>query len=284
MVHDVRSVEGIGMEATWLSPWLRERGFRRRVASGAAYIHPPLCAIPRGPFIMGSDRAHDPQSSKEERPRRTVQLAQRFRIGRFPVTVAEYACALDLSVVPVPPTYEGISWDEQRDHAEHPVVNITWYAARAYADWLASITGEPWDLPTEVEWEKAARGTDGRIYPWGNVWDRHTANIDARGPQTTSPVSAYPGDLSPYGVYDLAGNVSEWTRTSYTLEWDDPCSGGHVTRIRYGLKGGSWFLTPRRSRAADHSVDAADSHSSMVGMRLVLRPAATDQGTVASAV
>jgi formylglycine-generating enzyme required for sulfatase activity len=110
-----------------------------------------------------------------------------------------------------------------------------------------------------------------------------TANIDAREPQTTSPVGAYLGDLSPYGVYDLAGNVSEWTRTSYTLEWDDPYRGGHVTKIRYGLKGGSWFLTPRRSRAADHSVDAADSHSSMAGMRLVLSPAGTEQVPAAPA-
>jgi formylglycine-generating enzyme required for sulfatase activity len=266
-----------------LSPWLRERGFRRRSASGSAsgspsagvYIAPPLCAIPRGPCILGSDRTHDPQSTKEERPRRTVQLDERFRIGRFPVTVAEYWCAVQVGAVPTPPTDEGLSWDAQQAQPEHPVVNITWYAARAYADWLSSVTAVPWDLPTEVEWEKAARSTDGRIYPWGDAWEAHAANVAARQGQQTSPVGAYPRDVSPYGVYDLAGNVTEWTGTNYTYDWNDPYTGSHITRVRYGLKGGSWFLTPRRSRAADHSVDAADTNSAMVGMRLVLRAAAT---------
>jgi formylglycine-generating enzyme required for sulfatase activity len=264
-------------EVPRLSPWLRERGFRTRSTSTSAYISPPLCVIPRGPCILGSDKAHDPQSAQEERPRRTVQLDQRFRIGRFPVTVAEYACAVHIGAVPVPPTDEGLSWGAQQDQPEHPVGNITWYAARADADWLASITAEPWDLPTEVEWEKAARGTDGRIYPWGDTWEAHAANVAARQGKQTSPVGAYPRDVSPFGVYELAGNVTEWTQTDYTLAWDDPYSAKHITRVRYGLKGGSWFLTPRRSRAADHSVDAADTNSSMVGMRLVLRAAATVQ-------
>ncbi len=125
--------------------------------------------------------------------------------------------------------------------------------------------------------EKAARGTDGRIYPWGDAWEAHGANIAERRERQTSPVGAYPRDVSPYGVYDLAGNVSEWTRTSYTLEWDDSYTGGHHTKERYALKGGSWFQTPRRARAADHSVDAADSYAAMSGLRLVLRALALDQ-------
>ena len=253
-----------------LSPWLEKHGFIRRVASGTTYIWPPLCTIPPGPFIVGSDRSHDPQSSREERPRRSVQLAYSFQIASFPVTVAEYECAVNVDSVPVPPTYEGISWNEQREHAEHPVVNISWYAASAYADWLATVTGELWRLPTEAEWEKAARGTDGRIYPWGDEWEEHAANVHTRPAQHTSPVGAYPMDVSPYGATDMAGNVSEWTGTNYTLEWDDPYTGEHITRVRYALKGGSWFLTPRRSRAADRSVSAADSFGSMFGMRLAL--------------
>jgi formylglycine-generating enzyme required for sulfatase activity len=262
------------MERPRLSPWLREHGFRRRTTCGVTFISAPLCVIPAGPFLMGSDKAHDPHSSKEERPRRTVQLPYPFRIGRFPVTVAEYANAVSLGAVPMLPTYEGISWEEQQERPEHPIVNITWHAARAYADWLSGVTRQPWGLPTEEEWEKAARGADGRIYPWGDVWEAHAANVAAKGDQQTSPVGAYARDVSPYGVYDLAGNVSEWTATSHLLEWDDSYTSSHITKERYGLKGGSWFLTPRRSRAADRSVDAADSIGSMVGMRLVLRDVA----------
>ena len=267
------------MEGPRISPWLRERGFRRRIASSIAYLCAPLCAIPRGPFIVGSDKDHDPQSGKDERPRRTIQLDHRFRIGRFPVTVAEYGWAVHLGEVPAPSAGEGVTWEEQCDQPDHPVVNITWYAAQAYADWLARITGARWDLPTEIEWEKAARGTDGRIYPWGDAWDPLKANINARGARRTSPVGVYLDDVSPYGIYDLAGNVSEWTGTNYTLEWDDPYTGGRITKVRYGLKGGSWLLTPRRSRASDHSVDAADSHGSTAGMRLVLRAGASNQGS-----
>src|SRR5262245_8754972 len=111
---------------------------------------------------------------------------------------------------PGAPTCEGVSWEEQQAHEEHPVVNITWYAAGAYADWLARITAMPWDLPTEEEWEKAAPwGTDGRIYPWGDAWEAHAANVATRSEIQSSPVGAYPRDVSPYGVYNLAGNVSE---------------------------------------------------------------------------
>src|SRR5262249_43373314 len=105
---------------------------------------------------MGSDKAFDPHSSREEQPRRTVQLANRFSMSRFPVTVTEYACAVTIGIVPAPSTYQGVSRNEQLAHAEHPVVTITWYAARECANWLARITGKLWDLPTEEEWEKAA--------------------------------------------------------------------------------------------------------------------------------
>jgi formylglycine-generating enzyme required for sulfatase activity len=268
------------VEKCQLSPWMRERGFIRRIVSGnTCYIRPPLRTIPAGPFIMGSDRAHDPYSSKYERPRRTVHIGHRVRLGRFPVTVAEYGRAVDIGAVPVPPTYEGKSWDTQREQVEHPVVNVSWYAAKAYAEWLATMTGEPWRLPTEEEWEKAARGKDGRIYPWGDEWEENAANVRARPPRQTSPIGAYPGDVSPYGIYDMAGNVSEWTGTMYPLEWDDSYTGEHIKRVRYALKGGSWLLTPRRARAADHSVDHADSVGSSSGMRLALGLTAAGQGS-----
>jgi formylglycine-generating enzyme required for sulfatase activity len=257
-------------DAALLPTSLQHHGFSIVTISDIAYIRAPLCSVPAGPFIMGSDKAHDSHSSKSERPRRTMTLDEEYWIGRFPVTVAEYSYAVRNEIVPIPPTYEGVRWSDQLLRADHPVVNISWYDAIAYAEWLCHVTGEQWGLPTEEEWEKAARGTDGRIYPWGDDWQRRAANIYHQKELTTSPVGAYPQDVSPYGVYDMAGNVTEWTSTSHSYDYHDTYNGIHVEKIRYGLKGGSWFLTPRRARSADRSVDAAESYCSMVGMRLAM--------------
>jgi len=85
----------------------------------------------------------------------------------------------------------------------------------AYATWLAQVTGELWRLPTEAEWERAARGTDGRIYPWGNKWDLAGANTVEGKRGGTTPVGSYPSGASPSGALDMAGNVWEWTSSQY---------------------------------------------------------------------
>ncbi|MCB0183275.1 MAG: SUMF1/EgtB/PvdO family nonheme iron enzyme, partial [Caldilineaceae bacterium] len=117
------------------------------------------------------------------------------------------------------------SWDTNWNQPDHPVVGISWYEAMAYAKWLTDQIDLPIRLPTEAEWEKAARGTEGLIFPWGNTWDgsrvnycdsncefenwKDKANND--GYVTTAPVGRYPGGASPYGALDMAGNVWEWT-------------------------------------------------------------------------
>src|SRR5262249_37019470 len=105
-----------------------------------------------------------------------------YQIARFPVTVAEYACAIRAKAVREPPKRSShtIEWRTQLQRLDHPVVNVSWHNAIAYAAWLAKVTGQPWRLPTEAEWEKAARGTDGRIYPWGDLWDQTRANTYSR--------------------------------------------------------------------------------------------------------
>jgi len=148
-------------------------------------------------------------------------------------------------------------WKQQRP--DHPVVCVSWQNARDYCRWLAQVTGQPWRLPTEAEWEKAARGTDGRIYPWGSEWDKLRANTSDGGPGGTTEVGHYSGagsrdpkgDASPYGCHDMAGNVWEWTSTAWydrppydANKYENDSDNIHV------LRGSSWNDNPRVARAA----------------------------------
>jgi len=102
------------------------------------------------------------------------------------------------------------------------VVNVTWHDAVAYCRWLAEATGKPYRLPSEAECEKGSRGTDGWIFPWGNEWDAKRCNSEEGGPGGTTPVGAYPGGASPYGLLDMAGNVWEWTLSLWGKDWERP--------------------------------------------------------------
>src|SRR5262249_26081145 len=177
------------------------------------YILPPTISVSLGPFLMGSDPAKDPQAVGDEQPQSRVTLGN-FQIAKHAVTVAEYAAFVEQSGHGAPPE-QGPSWNDQQQQPDHPVVGVSWYDARAYAAWLSQFTDAPWRLPTEAEWEKAARGTDGRIYPWGDQWDRTRANTNDGGPLTTTPVGTYSTGASPYGAQDMAGNVWELTSSIY---------------------------------------------------------------------
>jgi formylglycine-generating enzyme required for sulfatase activity len=173
---------------------------------------------------------------------------------------------------PQPGSYQAITWADQLAKLDHPVVCVLWQDALAYAAWMVKLTGQPWRLPTEAEWEKAARGSDGRIYPWGNHWDNTRANTFDGGPLATTPVRHYPSGASPYGAQDMAGNVWEWTSSVYQPypytprdERERPeASGDRV------LRGGSWGNPPQNARVACRNVywpvDFRGSH----GFRLVL--------------
>ena len=109
----------------------------------------------------------------------------------------------------------------------HPVVLVAYRDVVAYAQWLSQKTGDKWRLPTEQEWEKAARGTDGRYFPWGNKYDPTLLNSNDRGPYDTVPVGSFPKGASPFGMLDGAGQVFEWTATP-------------AGKNRHRVKGGSW--------------------------------------------
>jgi formylglycine-generating enzyme required for sulfatase activity len=170
-----------------------------------APFEPPTRLIPAGPFWMGSDT-----DQEAERPRHSITLPA-FRMGTTPVTNAQYAEFL--AQTPTHPEPRRAGWFLRKppvDKATHPVVGVSWHDAVAYCAWLCKATGRRYRLPSEAEWEKAARGTDGRRYPWGEEWIEGAANVNRNG---TTPVTAHPAGAAPSGCLDLLGNVQEWTNT-----------------------------------------------------------------------
>ena len=169
-------------------------------------FEPEMRSVPAGPFVMGA--ANAPPEWQQHR----VDLA-RFAIGRYPVTNAQYAAFVREQSEHRP---QGVGWfftTPPAGRLEHPVVGISWHAAVAYCRWLAAQSGRAYRLPTEAEWEKAARSDDGRTYPWGEA--PPSAQYCSHGGGQTAAVTATAAGCSPYGVCDLIGNVREWTATRW---------------------------------------------------------------------
>lgn len=224
---------------------------------------PETIEIPSGPFVMGSDRAEreaayllDEAAYGHKRTRQwkwyeiepgrqPIDLPA-FAITRTPITNAQYAAFATASGNPAPDvdaaTWAGYKlvhpYERTRRHAwsdgdypagrgDHPVVLVSHADAEAYAAWLSAQTGHVWRLPSEAEWEKAARGTEGLRFPWGETFDASHLNSHDAGPFDTQPVGSYPQGASPFGLLDAAGQVFEWTATKERAG-------------RFIVKGGSW--------------------------------------------
>ncbi len=172
------------------------------------YLGQLVVWIPEGAFLMGSDKSNDPRAKDNELPQQSITLPG-YWIGRYPVTVAQWKVFVKES---------GYKSDDKslQDPDTHPVRYVNWNDTMAYCKWLSEKSGLPVTLPSEAEWEKAARGTDGRIYPWGNEFDKNKCNTYESIIGTTTPVGTYsPAGDSPYGCTDMAGNVLEWMRSKY---------------------------------------------------------------------
>ncbi|MBI3245402.1 MAG: SUMF1/EgtB/PvdO family nonheme iron enzyme [Deltaproteobacteria bacterium] len=153
---------------------------------------------------MGCNAQVDTGCSNDERPGRMVFL-DAFAIDIYEVTVAAYRQCVEAGKCTAPNTGGSCNWNTS-DRAQHPINCVDWSQANAYCRWAGK------RLPTEAEWEKAARGTDRRVYPWGNAWDATKANVSTNG---TVAVGSYPAGKSPYGALDMSGNVWEWTADWY---------------------------------------------------------------------
>lgn len=187
---------------------------------------PGMIRIPEGSFIKGSnDRWPD------EGPQYTYYL-DTFSIDKYEVTNSDYKSFVIATRRKPPRNWRGTTYPSEIN--KHPVTFVTWLDANAYCHWAGK------RLPTDSEWEKAARGTDGRWFPWGNDFDPLKANTPQLKLGKTTPVGKFPEGDSPYGVSDLSGNVWEWTSSFYKAypENERPTENyGWKYRV---LKGGSW--------------------------------------------
>ena len=250
--------------------------------------------IPAGPFRMGSDPGQDAMAYADEQPQHEVVLP-RYYLARYPVTVAQWRAFVQAS------GHTPRNADSLQGPANHPVVWVSWHEALAYGDWLtAQLQGWPgtpeplagllrhegWrvTLPSEAEWEKAARGTDGRRYPWGAEPDPQRENYDATGIDTTSAVGCFPTGASPYGLEEMSGNVWEWTRSlwressakpifPYPYNPDDGReqlqAADDMPRV---LRGGAFWSGHQYARCACRYYGDARDVLSLVGFRVVVRP------------
>jgi serine/threonine-protein kinase len=210
--------------------------------------------IPAGELIMGSDPNKDRHARLDERPQHRVFLEE-FWISKFPVTNVQYAVFLSETSYRAPQNWKKVKVPSGK--ANHPVCYIAWNDALAFCRWLGRKLNQKYRLPTEAEWEKAARGTDGRVFPWGNTWDASRLNAGRGRPKEkpfrglnlkTTSVSQYSrlGGESPYGVADMCGNIAEWCSTIYK-PYPYGAEDGREDLAAPGarvFRGGSLDLTP----------------------------------------
>jgi formylglycine-generating enzyme required for sulfatase activity/energy-coupling factor transporter ATP-binding protein EcfA2 len=245
------------------------------------YGEPVWITIPAGEFWMGSD-PDDPLALDAETPRHRLFLPE-FQIARTPITHAQYQYYIEATGAKVPGNWG--DGQPPKDKLNHPVVNITWHDACAYCRWLGQATGKTISLPSEAEWEKAARGVqDKRAYPWGDAFDMLKCNSHELGLEDTTPVGVFPSGASPYGCLDMAGNVWEWTRSlwgedsrqaRFTYPYapddgrEDMDAPDDILRV---LRGGAFDDVHRDVRCARRYRFDPDDWFSGFGIRVVVRP------------
>jgi len=220
---------------------------RQEAAAAVAEAPEGMTYIPAGETLMGSAAGEANASPEHE------VFVDGFYIDRTEIANEEFRMFRPDFAFP-----EG--------EASHPVSGVSWEDANAYCDWAAK------RLPTEAEWEKAARGAEGFIYPWGNAFDPARANTSEAGRTGTVPVEECPGGVSPYGVYNMAGNAAEWTASWYVAypgnTSPDP-DYGESFRV---LRGGSWFTPKEQATAFSRLHDSPNSKRAYYGFRCAISP------------
>jgi formylglycine-generating enzyme required for sulfatase activity len=244
---------------------------------------------------MGSNKRRDRGASDNEKPQHEMRLPRYF-IARYPVTVAQFRAFVEStgSRADSEGSFQGSPY--------HPAAGITWYRALDYCAWLTErlrewagtpellatlLRDEGWQvtLPSEAEWEKAARGRDGQIYPWGDEMEPNRAHYNMTGIGATSVVGCFPAGASPYGVEDLSGNVWEWTRSLWGDDFIKPAYpypympddgrknlevAGNILRV---LRGGAFSGDYGDVRCAHRCRDLPYDRDRSIGFRLVVLPA-----------
>lgn len=227
------------------------------------------CSIPEGEVTV------------EYEKKSLTYLVDAFQISKYPITNAQYQVFLDAENGYKNPKWWEFSPHAQRWHEQnpdpllakfawgsHPRANICWYEAVAFCNWLGYVSGMKIGLPTEAQWQRAAQGDDGRLYPWGNTFEHSLANSQENKLRMTTPVKNYEGGASPYGVYDMAGNVWEWcvnpdgsqTRKLEIRVEDSPRA----------VRGGSFISNAFRLRNNFHYYLKPESRYATIGFRVIV--------------
>jgi formylglycine-generating enzyme required for sulfatase activity len=216
-----------------------------------------MILIPAGVFTMGEAEDAHP-----------IDLPA-FSIAKYPVTAADYQAFVAASGHPAPKHWREGQYLPLME--TYPVFNVSWYDALAYCRWLSAERGQTYCLPSEAEWEKAARGEDARTYPWGNTFAKEHCNTMEALRGGTTPVNQFPDGASPYGVMDLIGNVWEWCSTlfrAYPYRADDGREALDDDGWRV-LRGGSWLDAEWGARATRRLSGQPDYGSHNTGFRVV---------------
>ena len=227
--------------------------------------------VPAGEFIMGSDPDVDPMTDElDELPQHKVFLDAYF-IDKHEVSNADYT-----KFVEATGHRNSIFWDNPKfNHPDQPVVGVTWGDASAYAAWIGK------RLPTEAEWEKAARGTDARIWPWGNEFDPTKCNFDDEGKfdghldgfAMAAPVDSFEQGASPYGALNMTGNVAEWVADWFDMEYyavspaENPKGPPTSGMGKKSWRGASWFAGSEQMRCAFREYDDIVASGQILGFR-----------------
>jgi formylglycine-generating enzyme required for sulfatase activity len=234
-------------------------------------IQMDLVRVPAGEFIMGSDPQKDALASSNESPQHQVPLPE-FFIGQYEVTNAQYAGFTKATGYRPPDDWENGNVPAGKEN--HPVVFVSWKDAVEFTRWLSDATGLTVRLPTEAEWEKACRGPNGLIYPWGDVFDPGKVNsVSSNTLGKTAPVGTYsPQGDSPYHLADMAGNVWEWTSSlerSYPYDAEDGREDARAAEPRV-LRGGHFKAIAKRVRCAERGTNDPDIPLIHHGFRVVV--------------
>jgi sulfatase modifying factor 1 len=258
---------------------------RARLESNYLVVHfapgiwTTLLRIPAGEFLMGADPERDRDAADNEFPQHRVSVSE-FYLGKYPVTNAQFDA--QVAAAPAGLSTRLAGWRLPTGQETHPVVNVTWNEAAGFCQWLSTATGYHFRLPTEAEWEKAARGPagdqqDSRIYPWGDEWDGGRLALGAAsGGRGTQPVGHFsPAGDSPYGLCDMSGNVWEWCHDwfdpkVYTTRWrsvaKDPV--GPSVGQGYVARGGAFDSPPKHVRCSRRNWYYPDNARLNLGFRL----------------
>jgi|GEM_PF-6910706 len=232
---------------------------------------PEMLFIKPGKFLMGSDPSRDPAADASETPQHPVVFKRGFYIGKYEITFEEY----DLFAVA---TGRELPEDQGWGRGRQPVINVSWQDAQAYADWLRQQTGKHFRLPSEAEWEYAARAGSATAYWWGNKLGQGKANCSGCGSQWNNKQTAPVGSFSAnaFGLYDTAGNVFEWVQDCWQNNYTNAPDSGTAAEIKLCnqrvIRGGSWIFEPRVARSASRNGDFPANRNTNLGFRLAQDP------------